>query len=79
MWIGVQEIMFELHPKVTQNMIQNWICSNEKNSSIIDHILNNVECNYEYYEKLMSSVEPEFITDTTLLMPKVKDYCILIF
>lgn len=74
MWIGVHEAMFKLDPKVTLKMIKNWIYApkDEKKSSIIDYILQNIEYKPDYYNKLLKTVESEFISDTSLLMPKVK-------
>lgn len=73
MWIGVHQTMFELDPKVTHKMFKNWICNidNTENLSIVDYILNHVEYKPDYYDKLVKIVESDFISDTTLLMPKV--------
>lgn len=73
MWIGVHEAMFKLDTKVTQSMMKNWICSTENQDklSIFNYILNHVEYKPNFYDKLMKTVESEFISDTTLLMPKV--------
>lgn len=73
MWIGVHEAMFELDPKVTLKMMQQWVYTseNEEKSSIIDYILQHVEYKPDYYNKLLKTVESEFISDTALLMPKV--------
>lgn len=74
MWIGVHETMFELDPKVTQKVIMNWICStsNEENISILNYILEHVENEPDYYEKILKTVGSEFISDAALLMPMVK-------
>lgn len=74
MWIGVHEAMFKLDPKVTLKMIKNWIYAseNEEKSSLIDYILQYIEYKPDYYNKLLKTVESEFISDTSLLMPKVK-------
>jgi hypothetical protein len=74
MWISVHEIMFELETKVTHIIFKNWICSsvNEENFSIFNHILEQVEYKPNYYNQLVTTVESEFISDTALLMPKVK-------
>lgn len=74
MWIGVHEAMFELDPKVTLKMFKNWIyiTENEEKSSFIDYILQRVDYKPDYYNKLLKTVESEFISDTSLLMPKVK-------
>jgi len=74
MWIDVHEAMFKLDIKVTQKVITNWICTieDEKSSSLLDYILEHIECKPDYYDKLVKLLEPEFISDTTLLLPKVK-------
>lgn len=73
MWIDVHEVMFQLDTKVTQNIFKNWICSTANEQiSILDYIIKNVEYLPEYYDKLVKTVESEFISDTILLMPKVK-------
>lgn len=76
MWIGVHEIMYELNSKVTQNIVTNWICTTKLEDSLIifDYILKHVENKPEYYEKLSKTLEAEFISDTALLLPKVKMY-----
>lgn len=74
MWIGVHEVMFELETKVTHTIIKSWICSSddEEKFSIFNHILEHVEYKPDYYDQLVTTVDLEFILDTTLLMPKVK-------
>lgn len=74
MWIGVHEAMFKLDPKVTLKMIKNWIYASEidEKLSFIDYILQYIEHKPDYYNKLLKTVESEFISDTSLLMPKVK-------
>ncbi|VVC40847.1 Hypothetical protein CINCED_3A004867 [Cinara cedri] len=73
MWVDVHEAMFQLDTKVTQNIFKNWIYStaNEGNISILDYIIKNVEYKPDYYDKLVKTVESEFISDTLLLMPKI--------
>lgn len=74
MWVDVHKVMFQLDPKVTQNVFKNWICSivNDGNILILDYIITNVEYKPEYYDQLINAVESDFISDTALLMPKVK-------
>lgn len=73
MWIGVHQVMFELDPKVTYKKFQDWICDTDpQESSIIDNILKHVPCKPEYYERFMKILESKFISDTALLLPKVK-------
>lgn len=73
MWIGVHEAMFELDPKVTLKMFKNWIFTpeHEEKCSLVEYILEHVEFKPDYYDKLEKTVESEFISDTTLIMPKV--------
>lgn len=73
MWISVHEAMFELDPKVTQNITKNWIFekNNEKNSSIFNYILMHIEYKPNYYDKLLKIVGSEFISDASLLMPMI--------
>lgn len=73
MWIGVHKVMFELDPKVTYKKFQDWICDTEpQESSIIDNILKHVPCKPEYYERFMKILESKFISDSALLLPKVR-------
>jgi len=74
MWTSVHEAMYELNPKVTQNIIRSWICTtqNKENSSILNYILEHIECKPDYYDKLLKIVGSEFISDASLLMPMVK-------
>ncbi|KAL4096870.1 hypothetical protein QTP88_021745 [Uroleucon formosanum] len=73
MWTGVHEAMYKLDPKVTQNIIKNWICatSNEENCSILNYILEHVDNKPDYYDKLLKIVGSEFISDASLLMPMI--------
>lgn len=75
MWIDVHEAMFKLETKVTHNIIKNWICctiTSEESYSLFDYIFNHIEYKSDYYDKLMRILESEFISDTILLLPKVK-------
>jgi len=74
MWVGVHEEMFKLDPKVTYKMFKDWICGFkiEENFSVIDSILKHVECKPEYYARLIKTVESKFVSDTALLLPKVR-------
>lgn len=80
MWIGVHEALFEVDTKVTLNLFKNWLSSveNEDKPSILDYILKHVEYKSEFYDKLVKVVESEFISDSSLLMPKVKQIIYLL-
>lgn len=73
MWIDIHEAMFELDPKVTLKMFKNWFFAleHEDKCSLVDYILEHVEFKPDYYDQLEKTVESEFISDTTLIMPKV--------
>ncbi|XP_050440258.1 gem-associated protein 5-like isoform X2 [Adelges cooleyi] len=73
MWVGVHELLFELGEKTTYEVVKNWIfnINNEDKYVLLDHILKKITWKPEFYDKLINTVEPEFILDTNLVMPKM--------
>ncbi|XP_050548887.1 uncharacterized protein LOC126910389 isoform X2 [Daktulosphaira vitifoliae] len=73
MWIGVHESMFEFDEKVTLDIFKDWLfdVNNKNNVTILDHIITKVTWKPEYYDNLVKIIEPEFISDTNLIMPKM--------
>ncbi|VVC34354.1 WD40/YVTN repeat-like-containing domain,WD40-repeat-containing domain,Quinoprotein alcohol [Cinara cedri] len=76
MWVSVHQAMFELDPNVTPKIIKNWICTtdSENKFTILDYILEHIDCKPDYYEKLVCLVESEFISDIAHSLPKSTVY-----
>lgn len=74
MLVSVHKTIFEFDPDITPKKIKNWICAtdNEDKSTIFDYILENVDCNQDYYDKIMNLVDTDFTSDASLLLQKVK-------